>query len=644
MATAQSRLSIIIDVITGNGKKAVSDLDLNLTQFLSTAGMVVGVLGAFAVAAKKAFDLGKEGAQLQLVEERFARLAESIGTTGEALMTDLGPAMGGMLSDAEMMAAATDLMALGLVKTHDEAIRLAAVAGQLGMNMNQLVLTLTNETTMRFDSLGVSVDGFDEKVAALEATGMSASEAFGEAFLQQAEEQLERVGSAADTAAGEFAQFDAEMKNMTDTMKKGVSSALLPMISALNDQTDQVEIIEEAYARHIITWGEYQTAMGEAQSIMGDATDIVAELSATIDEQDAYVDRVNERWQAYYDALSDAAQVTEETDDAIAGTSRALEEEADAILTTVEGMNVYTEKGKEYVKMLREQENAAYDAAAAQEAIDAAILANAAAATTAMDAMQKYMAIFENTDEQEVAADVTDAFTDHLVDQAEAAAALGQDYQPYLDALAEIDPLMATALEESLALTESMTYLDNLLKSGKISPEEYGTAVEAMTTAIANGEDPILAMEAALQLVYSIVNESITVVDNFKVSLDELVAGSPYKLEVITTYTDVGGGGGGTTTTTTTATEPPAPGTSGEFEATGTGGDWKSVPGGYPGDSFPVWMSSGEKYMVATPGEKTGGGPVVYQTNNVVNTNPLVAAMNQAFIDSSLLNEFRSNL
>ena len=152
-------------------------------------------------------------------------------------------------------------------------------------------------------------------------------------------------------------------------------------------------------------------------------------------------------------------------------------------------------------------------------------------------------------------------------------------------------------------------------------------------------------MEAALQLVYSIVNESITVVDNFKVSLDELVAGSPYKLEVITTYTDVGGGsGGGTTTTTTTATEPPAPGTSGEFEATGTGGDWKSVPGGYPGDSFPVWMSSGEKYMVATPGEKTGGGPVVYQTNNVVNTNPLVAAMNQAFIDSSLLNEFRSNL
>ena len=77
----------------------------------------------------------------------------------------------------EAMALAADLLALGLAKNSDEAVRLAKVQSGLGMDMNQLVL-LTNQTTMRFDALGVSVDGFDEKVKQLKATGMSTNEAF----------------------------------------------------------------------------------------------------------------------------------------------------------------------------------------------------------------------------------------------------------------------------------------------------------------------------------------------------------------------------------------------------------------------------------------------------------------------------------
>ena len=78
--------------------------------------------------------------------------------------------------------------------------------------MNQLVLTLTNQTTMRFDALGVSVADFDEKVKALEESGLSAQDAFTEAFLQQAEEQIEKVGSAADTTMGNFMQLEAAVK------------------------------------------------------------------------------------------------------------------------------------------------------------------------------------------------------------------------------------------------------------------------------------------------------------------------------------------------------------------------------------------------------------------------------------------------
>ena len=128
MATATSRLQVIIDVMTGKSAKNVSGLETNLKSMLSTIGAITAGALVFGAAVKRAFDMAKEGAQLQLVEERFNRLAESIGTTGDALISDLKPAMGGMLSQAEMMASATDLMALGLVKTHEEAIRVTGSA------------------------------------------------------------------------------------------------------------------------------------------------------------------------------------------------------------------------------------------------------------------------------------------------------------------------------------------------------------------------------------------------------------------------------------------------------------------------------------------------------------------------------------
>jgi len=116
-------------------------------------------------------------------------------------------------------------MALGLAKSHDEVVRLTSVAGALKMNMNQLVLTLTNQTTMRFDALGVSVDGFQEKVKALEAAGLSANDAFKEAFLQQAEEQILKVGSAADSSIGAFQRMEAAQANYFNQLKQDLAEA-----------------------------------------------------------------------------------------------------------------------------------------------------------------------------------------------------------------------------------------------------------------------------------------------------------------------------------------------------------------------------------------------------------------------------------
>jgi len=191
------------------------------------------------------------------------------------LLEDLRKATQGTRSDMELMASASDFMALGFAKTSDEAVRLTTVAGALNMNMNQLVLALAGQTTMRFDQLGVSVDGFKEKVKALEDAGLSANDAFKEAFLQQAEEQVLKVGNAADSSLGGLMRLEAAVKNLGDQLKMGIAkdvadlmdaydrlndavaeyneesensiAAAPPLIKSVSDTNKQIEYLEENY-------------------------------------------------------------------------------------------------------------------------------------------------------------------------------------------------------------------------------------------------------------------------------------------------------------------------------------------------------------------------------------------------------------
>lgn len=223
-----NKLKTEISGVKGSAKDATAatgGLGGSLSSMMGTAALAVGAVVAVGAAMKQVYDTAKEGAALEYAETRFDNLAKSIGTTADVLLTDMREATSGMMSDAELVASGADFMALGLAKSHDEVVRLSSVAGQLGMNMNQLVLTLTNKTTMRFDALGVSVDGFNEKVKALEAAGLSADNAFKEAFLQQAEAQILKVGSAADSSIGAFQRMEAAQANYFNALKKDLAEA-----------------------------------------------------------------------------------------------------------------------------------------------------------------------------------------------------------------------------------------------------------------------------------------------------------------------------------------------------------------------------------------------------------------------------------
>ena len=340
--------------------KSTSGIDKMKSMLGTLAVSAAGVAAALAV-AKKAFDFAKEGAQLEFMVGKFDRLSDSIGTTSEALLNDLKVATRGTVSEMDAMAGAVDFIALGLAKTHDEAVRLTSVASALGMNMNQLVLTLTNKTTMRFDAIGVSVDGFKEKVKALEDAGLSADEAFKEAFLQQAEAQIKKVGHVADTSAGDIMKMEASLQDLKNSFSSAAAESAL-FRGSIEKTTETVKTLQ------ILQSGDEQiikAANKEIRAAIHDSSnyveylerinEIYAELEK-IDFMGNLADQFEHLSEGQWGAIRDATLVDEKM--FILGKT---------VIDTTEAIDASGEEIKEETGRLKAWETHARDAASANE-------------------------------------------------------------------------------------------------------------------------------------------------------------------------------------------------------------------------------------------------------------------------------------
>ena len=77
-----------------------------------------------------------------------------------------------------------------------------------------------------------------------------------------------------------------------------------------------------------------------------------------------------------------------------------------------------------------------------------------------------------------------------------------------------------------------------------------------------------------------------------------------------------------------------------EEQATGTGGSYRTVPGGFPNDSYLIGLTSGEQFAVLTPGQQRrqgGGRQYIDQsshTTNIYNHTAAAAAVSRAYLDT----------
>jgi hypothetical protein len=266
--------------IEGAAEKGLDGL-VALAQ--ATAVVTAGLYGASKVASAflRALD---RGAGLELTEQRFNRLAKSIGTTGEALRTNLNTATAGLLSNSQQMALVTDLVALGLANDADQAVRLSRVVTELDQDMGQLTLALANQSVKRFDQLGVSLVGFKDKLEDLKGT-MSDEDAFTMAFLQQAEEQIERVGGVAGTTAGDIRRLRADWNDLKDAVSQDLAREAGPILAELSGRADQERLAAvESAARIAQSATEIAAAVAEFRDALPDAP--------ILDEEEIQVARI----------------------------------------------------------------------------------------------------------------------------------------------------------------------------------------------------------------------------------------------------------------------------------------------------------------------------------------------------------------
>lgn len=270
-----------------------------------TISAVANVLQQVAGAATAAYAALGEGAALVKINDDFAALAENIGTTAQALEEDLGAALGGLVSRQEMIGSASQLMSLGLAKSHEEAVALATVAGQLNWNMDVLGLTINNQSLMRLDALGLSVDAVEPKVERLMEAGYRADEAFKWALIEAGEEKLAIVGSAAETTAGKLQIMEATMTNVGDAFKvglatgaaEGIASSVESLRAGSPDLEDTASQVGQAAGEALGT--AFSVAAGAAMSSQ------TSDLEATALALGATTEQI---WAAYESAREKGAQ------------------------------------------------------------------------------------------------------------------------------------------------------------------------------------------------------------------------------------------------------------------------------------------------------------------------------------------------
>lgn len=277
---------IQMDKASDNAKNNTQSFGSQVTSVASQIAIAGAAITGAVVAIKEGFEFAQEGAQLEFVEQKFDNLAASINSSSGELLASLGEVTRGTLTTAEQMDLGSQLISLGLAKNEDGVTRLANVVTNLGLDMQQVIMTFANDSKMRLDALGLSITDVEERTKKYEQAGYDASEAFDLAVLDALEAKLALVGSAADTAAGSYDRLTTSFEESTNRLKEQVGMGLEPAVSATADYMTARNTLTAAVEAGILSQQESNALVLEFVFGTKTAAEVTAEYTDILQQQE----------------------------------------------------------------------------------------------------------------------------------------------------------------------------------------------------------------------------------------------------------------------------------------------------------------------------------------------------------------------
>jgi len=574
---------------------------VGLKEALGHVAIAAGVAGAAMYAAKKAFDLGAEGAQIIQTRDVFDRLAESIGETADAMMGKLRDATMGMVSDTDLMQSSARLVSMGLASTADEAAKLSEIAVTLGAAMGkqatpameEFALMLANQSTLRLDTFGISAGKVKARIIELTDTipGMTRETAFMQATLEQAEISMTNLGDA--IKPNEYAKAQAEVQNLKDEFAMLTSKALNPAVTAFGKVLREMREIREEIEKirkEIHTFELLARRAGITEEQLDNLLDSIIELSegsrdaATITRryelavralESGY--RLTEGGAVAYGIAQDKANTSAENMERI---WRRIAERGDAVADATEDVT-------EEVKKLNTEhgELGAWERRRIYQNLGAAAVQYGEDVAEAEEASQKLREEWRATEGQIVSL---------YIKYKAGIVAMGDLPKNAIGDVQAFEAAVIAAKNAILGISETSEVEKRAVVEIWLDAQAEATAYKDFISGINDGVDnqdefwdPYLADVRSL-------NDELDELDGRETHT------TMYLDRIVTEQLSTPGG------------DPTTPPRGGGPQAH-AGADF-TVPPGYPNDSYPLRVESGERVQVTPAGKQGKGGGDVYVT------------------------------
>jgi hypothetical protein len=269
--------------LSGEAAAAASSITSLVGSFTAVSGAVMAFKGVY--------DIAQLGAQAQLVNTRFQSLAQSAGTTGDALMKALRAGSGGEISDLNLQLAANKAQLLGVANSAEQFGVLMSIARdraqQMGISTTQafddLTTGLGRGSKLILDNLGILVnaqqanDTYAASIGKTSAalTDQERKQALINQVLKDGQASISATGGAVESTASQIAQGQAAFDNLK-TAVGGLAAVKLGPLAA------EIGTIASAIA-----------GVGDIGVAFGNVADLGAKFNPVVNTVQALTDAVD---------------------------------------------------------------------------------------------------------------------------------------------------------------------------------------------------------------------------------------------------------------------------------------------------------------------------------------------------------------